>query len=149
VPALAASGHMPAPVGAKKPRGSRPVLLVSTAEGLDGRYLAEAGRYSEGALFAPGYFPDDQDPASKQFLDDFLAAYGRAPKQNEAYAYDAALLAASSSGGRAALAATLAGGTLTGLTGTIQFDANHLRADEGVVYTVVEGSGAHVVRVAR
>ena len=149
VPALAASGHMPAPVGTKKLRGSRPVLLASTIEGLDGRYMAEAGRYSEGALFAPGYFPDDQDPASKQFLDDFIAAYGRAPKQNEAYAYDAAQLAASATGGRAALAAALASGTLTGLTGTIQFDAKHLRSDEGVVYTVVEDGGVYAVRVSR
>jgi len=150
VPALAASGHMPAPVGTKKKvRGSRSVLLASTAEGLDGRYMAEAGRYSEGALFAPGYFPDDQDPASKQFLDDFIAAYGRAPKANEAYAYDAAQLAAAASGGRAGLAAALAGGTLTGLTGTIQFDAKHVRADDGVIYTVVEDGGAFSVRVAK
>ena len=149
VPALAASGHMPAPVGTKKLRGSRPVLLTSTAEGLDGRYMAEAGRFSEGALLAPGYFPDEQDPASKQFLDDFIAAYGRAPKQAEAYAYDAAQLAASVSGGRGALAAALAGGALTGLTGAIQFDAKHLRADEGVIYTVVQDGGAYAVRAAK
>lgn len=148
-PALAASGHTPAPVGTKKVKGSRPVLLVSTAEGLDGRYMADAGRYSDGALFAPGYYPDDQDPASKQFLDDFIAAYGRAPKQNEAYAYDAAQLAASASGGRAALAAALSGGTLAGLTGAIQFDASHLRADDPLVYTVVEDDGVYAVRIAR
>ena len=93
--------------------------------------------------------PDDQDPASKQFLDDFIASYGRAPKQTEAYAYDAAQLAASSAGGRAALAAALAGGTLAGLTGAIRFDADHLRADEGVVYTVVEDAGVYAVRIAR
>ncbi len=148
-PALAASGHMPAAPGAKRMRGARPVLLASTAEGLDGRYMAEAGRYSEGALLAPGYFPDDQDPASKQFLDDFIAAYGRAPKQNEAYAYDAAQLAAAAAGGRAALAAALAGGTMSGLTGAIRFDANHLRADEGVVYTVVAEGDLHAVRIAK
>ncbi|HWO22307.1 MAG TPA: penicillin-binding protein activator [Kofleriaceae bacterium] len=149
VPALAASGHMPAPAGTKKGRGSRPVLLASTIEGLDGRYMAEAGRYSEGALLAPGYYPDDQDPASKQFLDDFIAAYGRAPKATEAYAYDAAQLAGAAVGGRAALAAALAGGTMTGLTGAIQFDANHLRADDGVIYTVVEDGGVYSVRAAK
>lgn len=148
-PALAASGHTPSPIGTKKVKGSRPVLLASTAEGLDGRYLAEAGRYSEGALLAPGYYPDDQDPASRQFLDDFIAAYGRAPKQSEAYAYDAAQLAAAAAGGRASLAAALAGGTLTGLTGTIRFDASHLRADEGLIYTVVQDDGVFAVRIAR
>jgi ABC-type branched-subunit amino acid transport system substrate-binding protein len=148
-PALAASGHFSQPAGTKKVKGGRPVLLVSTAEGLDGRYMADAGRNSVGALFAPGYYPDDQDPASKQFLDDFIASYGRAPKQTEAYAYDAAQLAASGTGGRAQLAAALAGGTLTGLTGAIRFDSDHLRADEGVVYTIVEDAGVYSVRIAK
>lgn len=148
-PALAASGYVPQPVGTKKVPGGRPVLLLSTAEGLDGRYVAEAGRLSVGALFAPGYFPEDHDPASKAFVDEFIAAYGRAPKQFEAYAYDAAQLAAGAVGGRAALAAALASGTLAGLTGRIQFDASHQRADDGVVYTVVEDAGAHVIRIAR
>lgn len=148
-PALAASGHTSAPAGTKKVKGSRPVLLVSTVEGLDARYMVEAGRYSEGALLAPGYYPDDQDAASKQFLDDFIAAYGRAPKQSEAYAYDAAQLAASASGGRAGLAAALSGGSLTGLTGVIKFDGSHLRADDPLVYTVVEDSGVFTVRLAK
>lgn len=148
-PTLAAAGHQPLPLGTKTAKGIRPVLLMSTAEGMDGRYLADAGRHSTGGLFAPGYYPDDQDPASKQFLDDFIAAYGRAPKQIEAYAYDAAQLAATAAGGRAALAAALAGGTMTGLTGEIRFDADHLRADDGVIYTVVEDSGVYTARVAK
>jgi ABC-type branched-subunit amino acid transport system substrate-binding protein len=150
-PALAATGKIPKPVGTKKVIGGRPVLLLSTAEGLTGAYLTDAGRHSEGALFAPGYYPDDQDPLQKAFLDRFIAAFGRAPGAVEAYAYDAAQLAASAGGGgRAALAAALSRGQLPGLTGTISFDAEHRRSDPGVLYTVVEETGGvFAIRVAK
>lgn len=150
-PALAATGKIPKPVGTKKVIGGRPVLLLSTAEGLTGAYLTDAGRHSEGALFAPGYYPDDQDPSQKAFLDRFIAAFGRAPGAVEAYAYDAAQLAASAGGGgRAALAAALSRGQLPGLTGTITFDAEHRRSDPGVLYTVVEETGGvFAIRVAK
>lgn len=149
-PALAATGSVPKPVGTKKVSGGRPVLLLSTAEGLSSQYLVDAGRQSEGALFAPGYYPDDQDPNQKAFLDRFIASYGKAPGATEAYAYDAAQLAASAgSGGRAGLASSLARGQLAGITGTIQFDAEHRRADLGVLYTVVTDGGVTAIRVAR
>ena len=88
--------------------GGRPILLLSTAEDLNDEYLTNAGRHSEGALFAPGFYPDDQDPIQKPFVDRFIAAFGQAPGAVEAYAYDAAQLAAAAGGGgRAGLAATL------------------------------------------
>lgn len=149
-PALAAAGHVPRPLGTKKVTGGRPVLLLSTAEGLNAAYLREAGRHSLGAWFAPGYYPDDQEPASKQFLDQFIASYGRAPGAIEAYAFDAAqLVAAAGRGGRAGLAQSAASGTLAGLTGAIRFDARHNRADAPVVYTVVDDGGALVIRIAK
>lgn len=147
-PAVSATGKIPKPYGTKRATGGRPITLISTAEGLTGVFLANAGRHAEGALFAPGYYPDDQDPAQKAFLDRFIAAFGRAPGINEAYAYDAAQLAAAGgAGGRAALAATLANGSFVGLTGTIRFDADHRRADPGVIYTVVEDNGVFSIRV--
>lgn len=150
-PALAATGKVPKPVGTKKVIGGRPVLLVSTAENLTASYIVDAGRHSEGSLLAPGYYPDDRDPASKAFLDRFIASFGRAPGFLEAYAYDAAQLAAAAgSSGRGGLAASLARGELAGLTGTIRFDADHRRADTGVIYTVTdEGSGVFAIRVAK
>ena len=149
-PAISAAGHIPKPIGTKKAPGGRPVLLLSTAEGVTGAYLAEAGRHSHGALLAPGYYPDHSDPVQKPFLDRFLGAYGRAPGVTEAYAYDAAqLVAAAGAGGRGALAGALARGQLVGLTGTIQFGDKHLRADPGVVYTVVDDAGAFALRVAK
>lgn len=150
-PALAATGKIPKPLGTKKVIGGRAILLLSTAENLTAAYLTDAGRHSEGALFAPGYYPDDQDPASKAFLDRFIAAFGRAPGFLEAYAFDAVQLAAAAgTAGRAGLAATLAKGELSGLTGTIRFDREHRRADAGVVYTVAEETGGvFAIRVAR
>jgi len=149
-PALDASGTKPRPLGTKKVRGGRGVLLLSTAENLTGAFIVDAGRHATGALLAPGYYPDDQDPASKAFVDRFIAAFGRAPGFIEAYAFDAAQLAAAAGGnGRPGLAAGLPKAQLVGLTGTIRFDAEHRRADPGVVYTVVEDSGTYAVRVAK
>jgi branched-chain amino acid transport system substrate-binding protein len=149
-PALDAAGQKPRPLGTKKVRGGRAILLLSTAENLTGAFLLDAGRHAEGAFLAPGYYPDDQEPASKAFADRFIAAFGRAPGFIEAYAFDAAQLAAAAGGGgRAGLAASLSKAQFAGLTGTIRFDAEHRRADPGVIYTVVEETGGYAIRVAK
>ena len=150
VPALATSGKVPKPFGyTKKVTGGRAILLLATAEGLTNAFLT-AGRHAEGALLAPGFYPDDSDAQLKPFVDRFTGTFGRAPGSIEAYAYDAAQLAAAAgAGGRAGLAATLAAGELAGVTGTIRFDADHRRADPGVMFTVVEDAGAFVIKTAR
>ena len=150
-PALDATDTKPRPLGTKKIKGGgRPVLLLSTAENLSGAFLIDAGPHAEGALLAPGYYPDDQDPASKAFVDRFIAAFGRAPGAVGAYAFDAAQLAAAAgTGGRSGLAAELAKTQFVGLTGTIRFDADHRRADPGVLYTVVQDNGAFAIRIAK
>ncbi len=149
-PALDASSAKPRPLGTKKVRDGRAVLLLSTAENLTGSFLVDAGRHAEGAFLAPGYYPDDQEPASKAFVDRFIATFGRAPGFVEAYAFDAAQLAATVGGaGRAGLAASLSKAQFVGLTGTIRFDAAHRRADPGVVYTVVEETGGYAIRIAK
>jgi branched-chain amino acid transport system substrate-binding protein len=149
-PALDAAGHKPRPLGTRKLRAGRAVLLLSTAENLTGAFLTDAGRHAEGALLAPGYYPDDQDPASRAFVDRFIATFGRAPGFLEAYAFDAAQLAAAASGaGRSGLVANLARAQYVGLTGTIRFDSEHRRADPGVLYTVVGETGTFAIRVAK
>ena len=143
-PAVAAAGHLPRPLPFPKKKlvTGRPVLLLSLAEGLDAQFITDAGRHAQGAFLAPGFYPDNADPAAKPFIDRFVAAYGRQPSATEAYAFDAASLAAAAApSGRAGVAATLAKGQLAGVTGAVQFDANHRRADPGVVYTVVEETG--------
>ena len=148
--ALDAAGYKPRPLGTKKLRNGRAILLLSTAENLTAGFVTDAGRHAEGALLAPGFYPDDQDPASKSFVDRFVGAFGRTPGFIEAYAYDAAQLAAAAGGGgRAELVASLPRIQLVGLTGAIRFDAEHRRADPGVLYTVVEESGGYAIRVAK
>jgi ABC-type branched-subunit amino acid transport system substrate-binding protein len=149
-PALDAAGKKPQPLGTKKVLGGRPILLLSTADNLTDRYATDAGRHSSGAWLAPGFYPDEDDAVAKPFVDKFEAAYGHKPGSLEAYAYDAAQLVASAgAGGRAALAAALVKASLPGLTGTIQFDADHRRADPGVIYTVVDDKGSFSIHVAR
>jgi ABC-type branched-subunit amino acid transport system substrate-binding protein len=151
-PSIAAAGHIPRPLPLPKKKlvNGRAVLLLSLAEGLDASYLAQAGRHTTGAFLAPGFFPDTADATQKPFIERFVAAYGRQPGATEAYAFDAAQLAAAAgAGGRAALAATLARSQLTGVTGAIRFDADHRRADPGVVYTVVEETGGFAIRVIK
>lgn len=150
-PALAATGNLARPLPfPKKVIGGRPILLLSTAEDLNDQYLVNAGRHSEGALLAPGFYPDDDDPKQKPFVDAYRTAYGHAPAATDAYAYDAAqLVAAGAAGGRSGLVQKLATGQLAGVTGAIAFDKDHRRADPGVVYTVVqETGGVYAIRVA-
>lgn len=152
-PALAAAGNVPKPLPFPKKKlvSGRPVLLLSLAEGLDAQFITDAGRHATGAFLAPGFYPDAADPAAKPFIDRFVAAYGRQPSATEAYAFDAASLAAAAApSGRAGVAATLAKGQLAGVTGAIRFDADHRRADPGVVYTVVEEtSGVFAIRAMK
>ena len=142
-PALAATGNLSRPLPfPKKVIGGRPSMLLSTAEDLNEQYLVNAGRHSEGALLAPGCYPDDDDPKEKPFVDAYRTAYGHPPAATDAYAYDAAqLVAAGAAGGRSGLVQTLATGQLTGVTGAITFDKDHRRADPGVIYTVVQETG--------
>ncbi len=151
-PAIAAAGNVPRAMPfPKKVLGGRPVMLLSTAEDLTNDFLTSAGRHAEGALFAPGFYPDDADPVAKPFIDKFVAAYGHAPGAGEAYAYDAAQLVVSGGGGdRNALATAIAKGQLAGVTGTVSFDSDHHRSDPGVVYTVVEETGTvFAIRTAK
>lgn len=151
-PSLAAAGHIATPMPwPKKLRNGRPILLLSTAEGLKNTYVRDAGRHSAGALLAPGFYPDDNDATQKPFIDRFVAAYGRPPEATEAYAYDAAQVAAATgANGRSGLAGALARGQLQGVTGAIRFDDQHRRSDPGVIYTVVEETaGTFAIRVAK
>ncbi len=151
-PAIAASGNVPRAMPfPKKVLGGRPIMLLSTAEDLTNDFLTSAGRHAEGALFAPGFYPDDADPLAKPFIDKFVAAYNHVPGAGEAYAYDAAQLVVSGGAGdRNALAAAIAKGQLVGVTGTVSFDSDHHRSDNGVIYTVVEETGnVFAIRTAK
>jgi ABC-type branched-subunit amino acid transport system substrate-binding protein len=148
-PALAAGGAIPKPTPLPKTvRGGHPILLLSTADDLTADFLARAGRHTEGALLAPGFFPDDTVPEIQSFVTRYAAEYGRPPGATAAYAFDAASIAmAARASERTGLASAFSSGGLSGVTGTIRFDPQHRRADPGVLYTVVdEGGNRYAIR---
>lgn len=150
-PALAASGAIPKPLPLpKKVRGGRAILLLSTADELTADFIASAGRHAEGALLAPGFYPDDSDPSIQSFVSRYMAVYGKPPGATAAYAFDAASVAAATPAGeRAGFAAALAASQVSGITGAIKFDSQHHRADPGTLFTIVEEDGAKfAIRVA-
>ncbi|MEZ4358832.1 MAG: penicillin-binding protein activator [Kofleriaceae bacterium] len=151
-PALAAAGMVPRPYGEKKAPGGRPIVLLSTAEGLREDFAVDVGRNTVGALLAPGFFADGADPLAAAFIERFTQVHGHPPGAVDAYAFDAAqLVAASGAQSRAQLADALPGLRLSGVTGELMFDGEHRRADDGVLYTVSpapDGGGyrVHVLR---
>jgi branched-chain amino acid transport system substrate-binding protein len=127
----------------------RNVLLLPMANDLSPRLLQNAGRYVQGALLAPGFFADDDDPRSRAFVESYRAAYGQDPHATEAYAYDgvAILRAATARGARTRgdLLRALTSGIFEGLTGNIQFGPDHARVDAPLVY-VVDGDDIKAAR---
>jgi ABC-type branched-subunit amino acid transport system substrate-binding protein len=153
-PALAAANFVSTPIDARPPRHGRKVLLLSTAEFLAPGYLRSTGRYSRGAVFAPGFYPDRTDAEIGRFVDRYEQTFGRTPTTLDAYAYDAALAvrAAVESGARtrAEVGAAMLRGVVSGVTGRVGFDSARERAGTGVLYTVAEDDdGSYRVRALR
>jgi ABC-type branched-subunit amino acid transport system substrate-binding protein len=123
-----------------QPKRGRGILLLATAEAITPKFLAGTGRYTVGAILAPGFYADASDALLAPYVARFRAAYGEDPTYLDAYAYDAALLvrAAVESGAtdRATVTARLGEASLAGLTGTIRFDPRRQRADAGLLYVV-------------
>jgi ABC-type branched-subunit amino acid transport system substrate-binding protein len=150
-PQLAVANLVVAPPGAKKPKRGRTIVLLSTAEALAPGFLRGSGRYTVGALLAPGFYPDDVSERIGPYVQRFRAAYGVDPTYLDAYAYDAALCvrAAVEAGAtsRAAVAQALGKQSVSGLTGQVRFDDARGRADEGVLFQVVKDGDAQRVKV--
>jgi len=154
-PALASANLISTPIEDSKPRRGRKILLLSTAESLAPRYVRSAARYSRGAVFAPGFYPDRFDPLIAGFVDRYEEAFGRLPAAIDAYAYDAAVAVntAVASGARARdeLSRALAGGSARGLTGQISFGPSGSRSDSGLLFRVDRRAdmGELVIRALR
>ena len=158
-PALAAADIWPSPWSGSsgppptaRPPGAparREVLLLSTAVGLDPQLLRNAGRYVQGALLAPGFYSDPDNPRASRFVSQYRSLYGQDPGATDAYGYDAfRLLTAVIERGarnRSELLTALASGSFEGVTGTFRFGPDHTRVDAPPVY-MVEGD---VIRALR
>ena len=137
-----AAGNLNARPHGEKSKQGRSIWLLSTADLVGPHFLQSAGRYSWGALLAPGFYADRTDSRIAEFTALYEASFGRAPTALDAYAFDAAWLIRSAvdSGARSRrdVASALATTKLVGLTGPIAFDSGHRRRDDGIVYEVVQ-----------
>jgi branched-chain amino acid transport system substrate-binding protein len=57
--------------------------------------IERAGRYTNGAVFVDGFFPESADPAIRSFVEAYRSAYQEEPDILAAQAYDAATMALS------------------------------------------------------
>jgi ABC-type branched-subunit amino acid transport system substrate-binding protein len=150
-PALAAADLWARPIaevtarGGRTPEGNpkaRPIVLLSTARGLTAGLVERAGRYVQGALLAPGFFPDASAPdaTSGRFVGSYKSLFGAPPGAAEAYAYDGVrvLQACVERGAttREAVLRLLTNDDFAGATGSLRFAADHGRADPPIVYEV-------------
>ena len=140
-PALAAGNLNARPPGEKSKQG-RSIWLLSTADLVGPSFVQSAGRYSWGAMLAPGFYPDRTDARIAEFAALYEKSFGRAPTALDAYAFDAAWLVrtAVDTGARSRrdVASALAVTKLVGLTGPIAFDSGHRRRDDGILYEIVQ-----------
>ena len=138
-PALAVADLYARPVG-KRARPGRPILLLSTAEGLSEDFAKRAGRYSWGGLLAPGFYSDRTDKVIASFVTAYEAANGRRPGSHEAYAYDATMAIRHTLSNGATSRMEVAHGLATlnqpGVTGQIQFGPEGRRLDGGLLFQV-------------
>ena len=153
-PALAAADLLSRPVDDdRKVRRGRKIVLLSTAEFIAPKYLRSSARYSHGAIFAPGFYPDRDDAVIGAYATRYEQSFGREPTALDAYAHDAALVvrAAVESGAasRPEVAARMASSRVTGLTGSISFDETRRRSDPGLLFTVVSEDDRWAIRAMR
>jgi ABC-type branched-subunit amino acid transport system substrate-binding protein len=140
-PALAAANLVARPPGQKSKRG-RTFWLLSTADVVEPRFLRSAGRYSAGAVLAPGFYADRTDPRIGQFVAEYEREFRRTPTALDAYAFDGAWAVRSAvergAQNRRDVATALATQSIDGLTGKVAFDSSHRRRDDGLLFEVVE-----------
>lgn len=137
----------------RRGKPGRRIALLSTAEFIAPSYLRSAGRYSVGAVLAPGFYPDRDDPVIRDFVSRYELAFGSLPTALDAHAHDAALIirqaVAEGAATRAELVDMILANQVTGLTGTITFGEDHRRSDDGLLFTVAQDGEEHSIRAMR
>ena len=156
-PALAAADLWPAPfTGGKPPAARAPgapprreILLLSPAVGLGSQLLRNAGRYVQGALFAPGFYSDAEDPRAGGFVTQYRLLYGQDPGRRRRLRLRRLPV---HGGGRRPRrpqpprsGAALGSDPFDGVTGQVRFGADHTRADPPPVY-LVDGDAIRALR---
>jgi ABC-type branched-subunit amino acid transport system substrate-binding protein len=147
-PALARAGLWSGSPPSDKGRG---IQLLATADGLTQRHLAASRRYLQGALLAPGFYPDETAAGSGPLIKRFRLDHGRPPSLLEALGFDSVKVLVGhldrdpkSRPNRARLLADLKGRGVPGMTGMIRFKQDGQRKDPSLVYRVT-GKEARLV----
>jgi len=139
------SDRMTVKTGTERPRNNkepvrREILLLSTATGLSHETIARAGRYLQGALLTPGFFPDEAHATEGSFTATFRGLYGRDPGASEAFGFDGVQLLRTcverGARSRQQVMQMLTEQETVGVTGRMRFGADHTRVDPARLYEV-------------
>ena len=138
-PALAHAGLWPTPSGGTPLKG-RAIGLAATADGVSATLVSRAGRYLQGALLAPGYYPDDKSAGSGVLVRRFLQQAGHPPSLLEAFAHDAIHTLRQQlqhgASDHASILAALKQRPVEGLTGAVKFAKTGGRLGAALLYRV-------------
>jgi branched-chain amino acid transport system substrate-binding protein len=85
-PQLTASGLTRMP--GVKPTG-KTATLYATCDGINDKFLQSTAKYLQGAILAPNFYADQNEPRLKQFVEGYRATYGQEPSTTDALAFDA------------------------------------------------------------
>jgi branched-chain amino acid transport system substrate-binding protein len=125
-----------------KPTGKL-AALYATADGINDKFLASTAKYIQGAVLAPVFYADQNEPRLKAFVEKYRQSYGEEPSIADALAYDAvraariALDHVDSNGPlRQSVALSLSHLGEGGLTGELSFTATGDRAGQPPLYLV-------------
>lgn len=126
-------------------------LLCATADGLSPKLLQSVGRYVQGALLAPVFYPDAADQQIAPFVERFRQSFGDEPGAADALSFDAVravrlgLDGLDLAEGRAGLARRIAAGDAPGVTGLLRFGPRGERGGAAQIY-VVDGDAIRALR---
>ncbi len=117
--------------------------LYATADGLNDKLLASTAKYLQGAVLAPVFYADQNEPRVKTFVERYRKSYGEEPSLLDALAFDAvraariALDHAQGTGPlRQSVAVSLGHLGESGVTGELSFGASGDRAGLPPLYLV-------------
>ena len=146
-PQLASSGLTAMPNVKSRTRTAR---LYATADGIGAAFLNSTGKYLQGAVLAPTFYPDLGDPQVAAFVERYHQAYGEEPGALDALAFDAvraAKVALDHAGtvSRGPVAMALSHLGEGGLTGELAFTASGDRAGLPPLF-VVDGEQVRALK---
>jgi branched-chain amino acid transport system substrate-binding protein len=125
-----------------KPTGKL-AALYATADGLNEKFLASTAKYLQGAVLAPVFYPGQNEPRLRSFVERYRQSYGEDPSSLDALSYDAVRAARVAldhvEGGaplRPSVAVSLSHLGEPGLTGDLSFTASGDRAGQPPFYIV-------------